>query len=56
MAGVQVIGNIAARNTVEPLKLAVLSGREVCGMRSVAVKCKDIRRNTSGEVGLLDSN
>ena len=26
------------------------------GIPSVAVKCVDIRRNTSGEGGLLDSN
>ena len=30
--------------------------REVSGIPSVAVKCVDIRRNTSGEGGLLDDN
>ncbi len=29
---------------------------EVSGIPSVAVKCVDIRRNTSGEGGLLDGN
>ena len=35
------------------LKLHFLSGGEVSGIPSVAVKCVDIRRNTSGEGGLL---
>ena len=35
------------------LKLTVLSEVEVSGIPSVAVKCVDIRRNTSGEGGLL---
>ena len=38
------------------LKLGVLSMVEVSGIPSVAVKCVDIRRNTSGEGGLLDHN
>ena len=38
------------------LKLMVLSEVEVSGIPSVAVKCVDIRRNTSGEGGLLDDN
>ncbi len=29
---------------------------EASGIPSVAVKCVDIRKNTSGEGGLLDSN
>ncbi len=33
-----------------------LSAGEVSGIPSVAVKCVDIRRNTSGEGGLLDCN
>ena len=37
-------------------KLDVLSAGEVSGIPSVAVKCVDIRRNTSGEGGLLDRN
>ena len=37
-------------------KLLFLSEVEVGGIPSVAVKCVDIRRNTSGEGGLLDDN
>ena len=33
-------------------KLLILSTGEVSGIPSVAVKCVDIRRNTSGEGGL----
>ena len=38
------------------LKLMFLSEVEAGGIPSVAVKCVDIRRNTSGEGGLLDDN
>ena len=38
------------------LKLFFLSEVEVGGIPSVAVKCVDIRRTTSGEGGLLGSN
>ncbi len=38
------------------LKLFFLSIGEVIGISSVAVKCVDIRKNTSGEGGLLDDN
>ena len=38
------------------LKLFFLSDGEASGIPSVAVKCVDIRRNTSGEGGLLDIN
>ncbi len=38
------------------LKLSDLSEVEVGGIPGVAVKCVDIRRNTSGEGGLLDCN
>ena len=38
------------------LKLVILSAGEVSGIPSVAVKCVDIRRNTSGEGGFLDCN
>ena len=38
------------------LKLYFLSAGEVSGIPSVAVKCVDIRRNTSGEGDFLDSN
>ena len=38
------------------LKLVFSSAGEVSGIPSVAVKCVDIRRNTSGEGDLLDCN
>ena len=38
------------------LKLSFLSAGEESGIPSVAVKCVDIRRNTSGEGGFLDCN
>ena len=38
------------------LKLPILSAGEESGIPSVAVKCVDIRRNTGGEGGFLDSN
>ena len=38
------------------LKLEDLSAGEGSGIPSVAVKCVDIRRNTSGEGGSLDCN
>ncbi len=38
------------------LKLVFLSTGEESGIPSVAVKCVDIRRNTSGEGDFLDSN
>ena len=38
------------------LKLLILSAGEESGIPSVAVKCVDIRRNTSGEGDLLDCN
>ena len=38
------------------LKLHILSVGEASGIPSVAVKCVDIRRNTSGEGDLLDDN
>ena len=37
-------------------KLFFWSTGEVSGIPGVAVKCVDIRRNTGGEGGLLDSN
>ena len=37
-------------------KLLGWSAGEASGIPSVAVKCVDIRKNTSGEGGLLDSN
>ena len=38
------------------LKLQNLSTGGDSGIPSVAVKCADIRRNTGGEGGYLDSN
>ncbi len=38
------------------LKLEGLSAGEESGIPSVAVKCVDIRRNTSGEGDFLDCN
>ena len=38
------------------LKLCILSVGEVIGIPCVAVKCVDIRKNTSGEGDLLDDN
>ena len=38
------------------LKLLLLSAGEESGIPSVAVKCVDIRRNTSGEGDFLDNN
>ncbi len=39
-----------------PPKLDILSGGEESGIPRVAVKCVDIRRNTSGEGDFLDDN
>ena len=47
---------IRGLNPRQHLKLAGLSIGEVSGIPSVAVKCVDIGRNTSGEGGLLDGN
>ncbi len=48
-AALKVGGKIAGLNPAEPLKLARLSGREVCGMRGVAVKCIEITQNPDCE-------
>ena len=50
--------DVKARGSTPGLhwKLSYLSIGEVSGIPSVAVKCVDIRRNTSGEGGLLDDN
>ncbi len=40
---------MAGLTPAEPLKLARLSGGEVCGMRGVAVKCIDITQNPDCE-------
>ena len=46
----------AGLNPVRESKLLFLSAGEESGIPSVAVKCVDIRRNTSGEGGFLDCN
>ncbi len=47
----------ASGSTAERLlKLGDWSAVEVSGIPGVAVKCVEIRRNTGGEGGLLDSN
>ncbi len=43
-------------NHSSPCELGDLSAGEESGIPSVAVKCVDIRRNTSGEGGFLDCN
>ncbi len=43
-------------NRSKLLKLGNLSAGEESGIPSVAVKCVDIRRNTSSEGGFLDCN
>ncbi len=45
----QVGGKVAGRNPAEPWKRARWSGREGCGMRGVAVKCRDITQNPDCE-------
>ena len=52
----QVGSEIPGLNPVRGLKLLFLSAGEESGIPSVAVKCVDIRRNTSGEGGFLDDN
>jgi hypothetical protein len=49
-------GEIAGLNPVQPCELSDLSAGEGSGIPSVAVKCVDIRRNTSGEGDFLDCN
>ena len=46
----------AGLNPVMGSELNILSAGEESGIPSVAVKCVDIRRNTSGEGGFLDCN
>ncbi len=49
---------VKSRGLTEELKLKLffLSAGEESGIPSVAVKCVDIRRNTSGEGDFLDCN
>ncbi len=51
-SGVKTMGSTHSMH----LKLYFLSDGEAIGIPCVAVKCVDMRRNTSGEGGLLDSN
>ena len=50
-----VVKSLGLTEELQP-KLYFLSAGEVSGIPSVAVKCVDIRRNTSGEGDFLDSN
>ena len=50
-----VVKSLGLTEELQP-KLLPLSVGEESGIPSVAVKCVDIRRNTSGEGGLLDDN
>ncbi len=45
----QVDGKMRGLKPRPPLIRTVLSGREVCGMRGVAVKCIDITQNSDCE-------
>ena len=47
--------SLSSTQELQP-KLLNLSAGEESGIPSVAVKCVDIRRNTSGEGGFLDRN
>ncbi len=50
-----VVKSLGSTEELQP-KLAILSVGEESGIPSVAVKCVDIRRNTSGEGDFLDDN
>ncbi len=50
-----VVKALGSTEELQP-KLGLLSIGEESGIPSVAVKCVDIRRNTSGEGGFLDNN
>ncbi len=50
-----VVKSLGSTEELQP-KLFSLSGGEESGIPSVAVKCVDIRRNTSGEGDFLDDN
>ena len=53
--GKLVVKSLGLTEELQP-KLHFLSAGEESGIPSVAVKCVDIRRNTSGEGDFLDSN
>ncbi len=50
-----VVKSLGSTEELQP-KLDILSVGEESGIPSVAVKCVDIRRNTSGEGDSLDDN
>ena len=50
-----VVKSLGLTEELQP-KLCFLSAGEESGIPSVAVKCVDIRRNTSGEGDFLDRN
>ncbi len=50
-----VVNSLGSTEELQP-KLEILSVGEESGIPSVAVKCVDIRRNTSGEGDFLDDN
>ena len=50
-----VVKSLGSTEELQP-KLVILSVGEESGIPSVAVKCVDIRRNTSGEGDFLDKN
>ena len=50
-----VVKSLGLTEELQP-KLSFLSTGEAGGIPSVAVKCVDIRRNTSGEGDFLDDN
>ncbi len=50
-----VVKSLGSTEELKP-KLDILSVGEESGIPSVAVKCVDIRRNTSGEGDFLDDN
>ncbi len=50
-----VVKSLGSTEELQP-KLDFLSAGEESGIPSVAVKCVDIRRNTSGDGDFLDSN
>ncbi len=53
---IKLVGKCLGLTEELQLKLIVLSVGEESGIRGVAVKCVDIRRNTSGEGDFLDNN
>ena len=50
-----VVKSLGLTEELQP-KLSILSTGGESGIPSVAVKCVDIRKNTGGEGGFLDSN